>query len=281
MFDTEKQKIIFDVLAKLDRALDLFTDHPASMADIQNHRAFLWDGKRKALVPVKRPVNISPDSLLGIDENKSLVMENTAHFISGQKANNILLWGERGTGKSSLIKCLLSAFTGTSLRMIQVLKPDILSIRQVFDTAADNPGYRFILFLDDFSFEENQGEYREMKTIMDGGLEQIPGNLLFYATSNHKHLIPTKFSDMDSDDIRPGDTMEEKISLADRFGIRLGFYHFSQEAYLSIVDLYAGEYGISAPEAELHAKALQWSMDAGGRNGRIAEQFARAFRYGL
>jgi predicted AAA+ superfamily ATPase len=188
----------------------------------------------------------------------------------------VLLWGERGTGKSSLIKALLTAFSGTPLRMIQILKHDILTVQELYEVIAGNPSYRFILFIDDLSFEENQTDYMEMKTLMDGGLEQMPDNLVFYATSNRKHLIPTRFSDNESDEIRPSDTVEEKVSLADRFGVRLGFYHISQNTYLEIVDHFARCGGITLSSNELHARAIEWSLASGGRNGRIAEQFIRS-----
>jgi len=188
----------------------------------------------------------------------------------------VLLWGERGAGKSSLVKSLLVTFADTKLRLIQVYKHDILTIQNLYDILALKGPYRFILFIDDLTFEESQTDYNEMKTIMDGGLEEIPDNVLFYATSNRKHLIPTKFSDNDGDDIRPADTVEEKISLADRFGLRLGFYHFSQDTYLEIVSSYAAKYGLQMDSKKLEGLALQWALFAGGRNGRIAEQFVRA-----
>ena len=146
----------------------------------------------------------------------------------------------------------------------------------LFDVIAEHPSYRFILFIDDLSFEENQTDYKELKTIMDGGLEQMPDNLLFYATSNRKHLIPTRFSDTLNDEVRPSDTIEEKVSLADRFGIRIGFYHMTQDSYLEVVDLYATKAGITMDPTQLHELSVRWSLQAGGRNGRIAEQFVRS-----
>ena len=159
--------------------------------------------------------------------------------------------------------------------MVQIYKHDILTIQDLFDLLAKSRPFRFILFIDDLSFEENQTDYKEMKTIMDGGLAEIPENLLFYATSNRKHLIPTKFSDNDSDEIRPSDTMEEKVSLVDRFGLRFGFYHLSQDTYLEIVASYAAKYGVRMDKERLERRAIQWALGAGGRNGRIAEQFVR------
>ncbi len=274
--DLEKHPVIVSAFAKLDRLLDQYIVNAPTETDIASHEAFQWEGRSRSLLPVKRPVRMDPAMLLGIDEQKGRVLGNTRRFVAGSKANNVLLWGERGTGKSSLVKSLLTAFAGTGLRMVQVLKHDILTVQSLYDLIAAHPSRRFLIFIDDLSFEQDQTDYQEMKTVMDGGLEQIPDNLLFYATSNRKHLVPTRFSDNDSDDIRPSDTVEEKVSLADRFGIRLGFYHISEETYLEIVDLYARHYGIDARSGNLHRDAIRWALETGGRNGRTAEQFVRS-----
>jgi predicted AAA+ superfamily ATPase len=270
----EKPKI-GQLLTKLDRLLDRYVDGRPEAADFERYQAYLWDGKKGGLRPIQRPVQIDQDDLIGIEAIKKQVVRNTRNFIKGRKANNVLLWGERGTGKSSLVKSLLMTFADTNLRLIQVYKHDILTIQDLYDILARNSSCRFILFIDDLTFEESQTDYKEMKTIMDGGLEEIPENVLFYATSNRKHLIPTKFSDNESDEIRPADTVEEKISLSDRFGLRFGFYHFSQDTYLEIVASYAAKYGLRMDTEKLERLALQWALDAGGRNGRIAEQFVR------
>jgi predicted AAA+ superfamily ATPase len=267
---------IGQLLTKLDRLLDRYVGADNGSPDVAAYRAFLWDGKRQVMMPIEHSVRVAPDQLIGIDAIRETVLRNTRTFIELGKANNVLLWGERGTGKSSLIKSLLTAFEGTALRLVQVYKHDILTIRAMYDHLDRNHEYRFILFIDDLSFEENQTDYKELKTIMDGGLEEIPENLLFYATSNRKHLIPTKFSDNESDEVRPSDTVEEKVSLSDRFGLRLGFYHVTQDTYLEIVRSYAARYGVPLDKETLDRLAVQWALSAGGRNGRIAEQFARA-----
>jgi predicted AAA+ superfamily ATPase len=272
----KKSELFVQVMAKLDRLLDRHVDGMPEAMDFAKHQAYLWDGHKKGLKPVKRPSHIDHDDLIGIDSVKKEVIRNTKNFVTGVRANNVLLWGERGTGKSSLVKSLLTTFADTNLRIIQVYKHDILTIQEMYDLIAKNPLYRFIIFIDDLSFEESQMDYKEMKTVLDGGLEEIPENLLFYATSNRKHLVPTKFSDNESDDIRPSDTVEEKISLVERFGLRFGFYHFSQETYLEIVASYAKKYGSRMEEKKLKRLAIQWALWAGGRNGRTAEQFVRA-----
>lgn len=271
----EKPKIE-QLLVKLDKLLDRYVDDGPSAPPFDMYQAFVWDGKRRSMKPVKRPVRIDPDELIGIDSIKKEVVLNTKSFLDGRLANNILLWGERGTGKSSLLKSLLTVFDGTPLRMVQIYKHDILTIQDLYAVISGSRSLRFILFLDDLSFEESQTDYKEMKIIMDGGLEEIPENVLFYATSNRKHLVPTRFSDNDSDEIRPSDTVEEKVSLVDRFGLRFGFYHFSQDTYLEIVASYAAKYGVRMEKKRLEEQAVRWALGAGGRNGRIAEQFVRS-----
>jgi predicted AAA+ superfamily ATPase len=266
------------ILSKLDRLLDRYVDDGPEAPLTDGHQAFVWDGKRKSMKPVKRPARINPDELIGIESIKTEVIRNTKNFLDGRRANNVLLWGERGTGKSSLLKSLLTVFDGTPLRMVQIYKHDILTIQDLYDTVAGSKPSRFILFIDDLSFEERQTDYKEMKIIMDGGLEEMPENLLFYATSNRKHLVPTRFSDNDGDEIRPSDTVEEKVSLVDRFGLRFGFYHFSQDTYLEIVASYAAKYGVRMEKGRLEELAIRWALGAGGRNGRIAEQFVRSIQ---
>jgi predicted AAA+ superfamily ATPase len=271
----EKPKIR-QLLVKLDMLLDRQVNGMPGAPDFAKHQAYRWDGQKKGLKPIKRTARIDHADLIGIDAVKQEVNRNTKNFLDGIRANNVLLWGERGTGKSSLIKSLLTTFEGTNLRMVQVFKHDLLTVLEMYDLVSDNPDCRFIFFIDDLSFEEGRTDYQEMKTVIDGGLEAVPDNLLFYATSNRKHLVPTKFSDNESDEIRPSDTVEEKVSLADRFGLRFGFYHFSQETYLEIVASYAGKYGLRMKEERLNELALQWALRSGGRNGRTAEQFVRA-----
>lgn len=273
----KEQSILRNVLFKLDKLLDRYVDDSEG-PQFEIYRAFIWDGARRKLTPIARPVHMDESDLIGIDIVKNDVFRNTRQFIEGKKANNVLLWGERGTGKSSLLKSLLTRFQDTPLRMIQIYKNDILTIQDLYNIAARNDQFRFIFFLDDLSFEEHQTDYKQMKTIMDGGLEQIPANVLFYATSNRRQLVPTRFSDNDNDIIRPSDTVEEKVSLVDRFGLRFGFYHISQETYLEIVGSYAEKYGVRMEQERLSELALQWSMNAGGRNGRIAEQFVRSIQ---
>jgi len=272
----KKSELSLQVLTKLDRLLDRHVDALPGATDFTRNQAYRWDGRKKGLKPIKRTARIDHDDLIGIEAVKQEINQNTKNFLDGIRANNVLLWGERGTGKSSLIKSLLTTFEGTNLRMVQVFKHDLLTVLDMYDLISDNAACRFIFFIDDLSFEEGQTDYQEMKTVIDGGLEAVPDNLLFYATSNRKHLVPTKFSDNESDEVRPSDAVEEKISLVERFGLRYGFYHFSQDTYLEIVASYAKKYGLRMKKERLDQLALQWALQAGGRNGRIAEQFVRA-----
>jgi predicted AAA+ superfamily ATPase len=272
----KRSELSRQVLTKLDRLLDRHVDALPGETDFTRHQAYRWDAQRKSLKPIKRPARIDHEDLIGIDAIKKEVNRNTKTFLHGARANNVLLWGERGTGKSSLIKSLLTTFEGTNLRMIQVFKHDLLTVLELYDLISDNAACRFIFFIDDLSFEEGQTDYQEMKTVIDGGLEAVPDNLLFYATSNRKHLVPTRFSDNESDEVRPSDTVEEKVSLVDRFGLRYGFYHVSQDTYLAIAASYAKKYNLPMKAERLDRLALQWALRAGGRNGRTAEQFVRA-----
>jgi predicted AAA+ superfamily ATPase len=276
----KKSELYVQVLTKLSALLDRHVGSPQDGTVFAGCQAFVWDANRRRLDPVKRPVTMDHNDLIGIDAIKREVIRNTRNFLEGLRSNNVLLWGERGTGKSSLVKSLLTTFSGTNLKLIQVYKNDILTIRDLYDLVFEHSEYRFIILIDDLSFEEGQTDFKEMKTILDGGLHAVPDNLLFYATSNRKHLIPTRFSDNDNDDVRPSDTIEEKVSLVERFGLRFGFYHLSQETYLEIVAFYAGKYGVRMSLEELNRRALEWATSAGGRNGRVAEQFARTLLAG-
>lgn len=244
--------------------------------DLSQTVAMLWNGEQRRLHPIHRPVKVDIDSLIAVENQKKRLLTNTTNFIKGRPANHVLLWGEKGTGKSSLVKGLIKKFAPVGLRMIQVFNRDILTIHYLYDFIYRHGYYRFIIFIDDLSFEEDQQDYKALKTIMDGGLEELPENLLFYATSNRKHLIATRFSDRDGDYVRPSDNLEEKISLCDRFGLRLGFYKVDEENYLKMVDLYATKHNINIPRDRLHRLAIQWSIEIGDRNGRIAEQFVKS-----
>lgn len=233
-------------------------------------QAFIWNGKEKQLKPVIRIPTQKIDELYGIEEQKKPLIENTKAFIEGKRVNNVLLWGERGTGKTTLIKSLLNYFKDTPLRMIQVLKSDIITISYLYDIIYENPQFRCIIFIDDLSFNENEEEFRDLKLIMDGGLEEFPENSVIYATSNRRTLMPA-VSQSDNE-LFPEDTLQERASLIERFGLRIGFYRFSEEQYLEIVKHYASKNGISLSQNELIKKAHEWAL-VHGTTGRSAYQF--------
>ncbi len=232
--------------------------------------AFVWDGKEKKLKEVKRLPKIDINELLGIEKQKKLVISNTKSFIEGKRVNNVLLWGERGTGKTTLIKALINNFRESPLRIIQVLKSDIITIPLLYDIVYDHESFRFIIFLDDLSFDEKEGDFRDLKIVMEGGIEEIPENSVIYATSNRRNLLSVD-SQRDSE-LFPEDSLQERTSLIERFGLRIGFYRFSESEYFEIVKHYVNIHKGKIPEEQLLQKAHEWSL-MHGTSGRAAYQF--------
>jgi predicted AAA+ superfamily ATPase len=236
--------------------------------------AFRWErrGDRGFLAPVSHPHLFDLDDLVGVDDAKEELVRNTAQFVAGVPANNVLLWGERGTGKSSSIKGLLKPFSHRGLRLVEVQKGDLLHLTEILRLLRDRP-WRFLLFCDDLSFDEGEISYRELKAILEGGIEARPENVLLYATSNRRHLMPEPMNDNLGREIHPEEAVSEKLSLADRFGLTLSFYPFSQDTYLAIVEHYAERMGLEIGEEELRTLALRWALFKGQRSGRSARQF--------
>ena len=240
-------------------------------------------GKRGALVGVAHPHVIRFADLKDIDDQKSRLETNTRQFVMGRTANNVLLTGARGTGKSSLVKAALQEFANQGLRLIEVDRADMVDLPEIADLVASRPE-RFIIFSDDLSFEANDPGYKALKSVLDGGISATNDNLLVYATSNRRHLMPEKMSEnletkhTEDGEIHPGETTEEKISLSERFGLWLSFYPFDQQQYLDIVTHWvsalAGKPAIADAES-LRKAALLWALERGSRSGRVAYQFAR------
>jgi predicted AAA+ superfamily ATPase len=251
--------------------------------------AFRWRkrGARGWLDAVKNISHIAVEDLQHIDRQKSIIERNTRNFLFKKPANNVLMTGARGTGKSSLVKAMLAAYGGQGLRLIEVDKADMSDLGDIVDQISTRPE-RFIIFCDDLSFEEGEPGYKVLKSVLDGSVSASGDNVLIYATSNRRHLMPEYMSEnlsaqhQSDGEIHPGETVEEKISLSERFGLWLSFYPFKQDDYLDIVYYWLKEHGCSAADIEAsRTEALQWALERGSRSGRVARQFARdwAARY--
>lgn len=235
------------------------------------------------LEPVKHIAAMTLDDLKEIEPQKEKIQRNTLQFLHGLPANNVLLTGARGTGKSSLIKACLNTYSPLGLRLIEVDKPDMVDLPDIIDVVAARPE-KFIIFCDDLSFEEGEPGYKALKSILDGTVAAATPNILIYATSNRRHLLPEYMKDnlsykhTDDGEVHPGEVIEEKISLSERFGLWISFYPFSQDAYLLIVDQWLFSLGVPTHEAvSAHPEALVWALERGSRSGRVAFQFARDF----
>lgn len=237
--------------------------------------AAIWRPRRGILRPVRDLDPIRLDQLLGVEPQKAALLRNTERFVAGQPANNALLWGARGTGKSSMIKAVLNACHPRGLRLIQVDKHDFAELPEIVDGIRGLP-QRFIVFCDDLSFEAGESGYKELKSVLEGSIELPPENVRVYATSNRRHLLPEYMEDNRGarrvgDEIHMPEAVEEKISLSDRFGLWLSFYPVDQDDYLAIVDSYFHDY--RGDREELHRAAKQFALARGGRSGRVAKQF--------
>lgn len=260
---------------------------PPSVAapDWNTSTAFRWRKRRGDtrgyLQPVTHASSITLSDLHNVDRQKEAIEQNTRQFIEGKPANNVLLTGARGTGKSSLIKACLNAFANKGLRLIEVDKDDLVDLPDIVDLVAGRPE-RFIIFCDDLSFEEGEGGYKALKVALDGSISAQSDNVLIYATSNRRHLLPERMSDNagykhgDDGDLHPGETVEEKISLSERFGLWVSFYPFKQDDYLDIVAHWLRHFGCDDRQVkEAEGDALRWALQRGSRSGRVAWQFAK------
>ncbi|CAN5896280.1 ATP-binding protein [soil metagenome] len=269
------------LLSRLETILPVASPAP----DWRMGSAFRWRkrGGQGFLQVVKHVSVIGLDDLHNISIQKVQIEQNTRQFVHGKPANNVLLTGARGTGKSSLIKACLNQFSGQGLRLIEVDKADMVDLPDIVDLVAERPE-KFILFCDDLSFEDGEAGYKALKVALDGSISAQSDNVLIYATSNRRHLLPEKMSDnagyhlSDEGGLHPGETVEEKISLSERFGLWVSFYPFKQDDYLDIVAHWLGSMGCDAAQiAEARGDALRWALQRGSRSGRVAWQFARDY----
>jgi len=242
------------------------------------YNGFYWNGS--SLESIKETDPITLDKLIGYDVQKQILLDNTEKFVSGHPANNVLLYGDKGTGKSSMVKALIHEYSHKGLRMIELPKVHLEDYHKILNRIEDRK-FKFIIFIDDLSFEEHEVEYKHIKALLEGGLKVKPSNVLVYATSNRRHLVRELASDRsstgyqynDRNEISPTDTMQEKLSLADRFGITLTFISPNQKDYLEMIEAMARERGLNIERELLHEKALRWEKRYNGRSGRTARQF--------
>ena len=246
----------------------------------KSDNAAIWRAKKEFLKPVKHIENITFDNLIGIDIQKQQLIHNTERFLDGLPSNNVLLWGARGTGKSSLIKAILNKYADKGLRVIEIDRDDLDDLIEISDMIRNLP-YRFIIFCDDLSFEEGEKGYKGLKRILEGSIESPPENVKIYATSNRRHLITEYRSDNEgtklgaNGEIHYSDSVEEKISLSDRFGLWISFYHGNQVEYLEVVDSYFQDY--KGDREFLHAEALRFAQARASKSARAAKQFYNSF----
>lgn len=245
--------------------------------DLNQASAFIWHAEERRLIPVGNTGALPAAMLVGIEDHLETLRQNTAQFAKGFAANNVLLWGSRGTGKSSAVKSIHAELASDhALILIEIHREDIGTLSILLDILRDNPDKRFILFCDDLSFDEEDSSYKSLKAVLEGGISPKPEHVVFYATSNRRHLIPRNMIENESRTaIHGGESMEEKVSLSDRFGLWLGFYPCDQDQFFAMVENYAARYDLPLSPDELRAQALEWSMTRGSRSGRVAWQFIR------
>ncbi len=270
----------------LNRVLDLLPDE--ERLDWQRDRAAVWrdDRWRGRFVGHASIDPVSLQDLLHLDHQKATLVQNTRQFVQGLPANNALLWGARGTGKSSLVHAVLNDFADDGLRLVEVRKEELAALADIVERLVAQP-YRFIVFCDDLSFEAGEASYKELKSALEGSIFRTAGNVLIYATSNRRHLLPEYMSDNQQTrvgevgELHEGEVVEEKISLSDRFGLWLSFYAFRQDAYLDVVRHWVGalatahDANLDLDDETMRAEALRWALARGARNGRVAQHFAR------
>ncbi len=271
---------LIPLLQRIADALDRLAPSGAALNDLGAADAFVWHADREWLEPVPS-VNCVPIGLLhGIDRVRDILLANTERFAAGLPANNVLLWGARGTGKSALVKATHAAVNDVrperrpgALALIEIHREDIPTLPRLLSLVRDSLR-RSILFCDDLSFDQNDASYKSLKAVLEGGIEGRPSNVVLYATSNRRHLMPRDMIENERlTAINPAEAVEEKVSLSDRFGLWLGFHNLDQEVYLAIVRGYAAHYCLDLPDDQLRAEASEWSITRGSRSGRVAWQF--------
>lgn len=262
-------------LKRIADALDRLSPIPLEILALEEHDVFLWHANPDHLEPITNVASVDMRLLVGIDSAKASLLKNTIQFAEGMSANNALLWGSRGMGKSSLVKAVHTKVvqTGLPLKIVELQRDDLSTVTRLL-ALLRNSRHRFILFCDDLSFSYDDQNYKSLKAVLDGGVAGRPRNVIFYATSNRRHLMPRDMIENErSSGINPSEAAEEKISLSDRFGLWLGFHPCDQNQYLEMISGYCKKYGLNIETDTLMAEAIEWQATRGARSGRVAWQF--------
>ena len=263
-------------LKRIADALDRLIPSPINLQNLNSSNLFVWKTNPDQLIDLENSSLLTLEMLIGINHNKKVLYNNTLQFAKGFSANNVLLWGARGTGKSSLVKLIHNKISSdyNSLKLIQVKKEDISSLDRLLSILKQTQNnLNFIIYCDDLSFSDENDDFKILKVLLDGGLIEKPRNVIFYCTSNRKHLIPRDMSENVSSSISPNQEVEEKVSLSDRFGLILGFYPFSQDQFIEMIINYKNNYKIPISDDETIKEAIEWQQTRGARSGRVAWQF--------
>ena len=275
MHDDRTQALLKEI-AGLRTAIERLAGPPPAINDWDAAECFVWVPARQFLQPVARPNRVDIGLIRGVDHVRDILSDNTQRFARGLPANNVLLWGARGMGKSSLVKAVHASTaraTGVALKLVEVHREDIATLPVLMEILKNAPA-PVIVFCDDLSFDHDDTSYKSLKAALDGGVEGRPDNVVLYATSNRRHLLPRDMMENEqSTAINPSEAVEEKVSLSDRFGLWLGFYKCSQKDYLDMIDSYADYFGLDGDRSTIHAEALEWATTRGSRSGRVAWQF--------
>lgn len=264
------------LVTRIAEALERLAPPPPAPVDLSSADAFVWHPAPAHLAPVRKVARVDISLLKGVDHQKSILAENTLRFARGLPANNAMLWGARGMGKSSLVKAthaLANKEHPGSLVLIEIHREDIRTLPDLLNLLREQER-RCLILCDDLSFEREDADYKALKSVLDGGIEGRPDNVLFYATSNRRHLMPRDMIENErSTAINPNEAIEEKVSLSDRFGLWLGFHNCDQPTFMAMIDGYASAFDLPISQQDLHAAAVEWSVTRGGRSGRVAWQF--------
>ncbi|MGV1917204.1 ATP-binding protein [uncultured Agrobacterium sp.] len=276
MTSEERSTLLLLEIRRLADAVERLAGPAPAINDWNSADCFVWAPANAWLQPVKRPNRVALTLIRGVDHVRDILHENTLRFAEGFAANNVLLWGARGMGKSSLVKAVhedVRAASGVSIKLVEVHREDIHTLPALLDILKV-ARHRIIVFCDDLSFDHDDTAYKSLKAALDGGIEGRPDNVLFYATSNRRHLLPRHMMENErSTAINPSEAVEEKVSLSDRFGLWLGFHKCSQDDYLMMIDGYADHFDLGLARDVLHHEALEWATTRGGRSGRVAWQY--------